>query len=218
MVALFVLATIILFLVVDLVIVLARRRREVAATFPASEAVSTLAPHRVPAGMFLHPSHLWLTIDPRGRVRIGLDELAQKLVGRLDVVRFKQAGQRISRGDTLFSVQVGDMEVPIASPISGVVEATQVPTGDGSGTDPEKWICAVQPDDLSVEIRPLRIAGEAAAWLASEFARLRETLHGLRLATVPTLPDGGEPADGLLQVLKATDRDAVLRGFLTREG
>jgi glycine cleavage system H lipoate-binding protein len=150
-------------------------------------------------------------------VRIGLDELAQRLVGRLEVVRFKQTGQWVSRGDTLFSVQFGDMELPIASPVSGVVEATQVPAGNTVGTDPELWLCAVQPDDLSAEIRPLRIAGDAATWLASEFARLRETLHGFRLAAVPTLPDGGEPADGLLRILQGKDRDVVLREFLTRE-
>jgi glycine cleavage system H lipoate-binding protein len=217
MVALFVLATIILFLVVDLIIVLARRHREITATAPARDAVSNLVPHRVPAGVFLHPSHLWLTIDPRGRVRIGLDELAQKLVGRLEVVRFKQTGQRVNRGDTLFSVQLGDMELPIASPVSGIVEATQVPPGNLTGTDPELWLCSVQPDDLSAEIRPLRIAGEAASWLQSEFARLRETIHGLRLAAVPTLPDGGEPTDGLLRVLQGKDRDVVLQEFLIHE-
>jgi|GEM_PF-5309692 len=217
MVALFVLATIVLFLLADLIVVLARRRKEAVAGAPAVETAPTLVPHGMPAGMFLHPSHLWLTIDPRGRVRIGLDELAQRLLGPLEVVRFPSIGRRVARGETLFSVQLGDMELPISSPVSGVLEATQIPADGDAGTDPDRWLCAVQPDDLSADMRPLKIAADAAAWLGVEFARLRETLHGLRLAPVATLPDGGEPAHGLLRVLQGKDRDVVLHEFLTRD-
>jgi glycine cleavage system H lipoate-binding protein len=217
MVALFVLATIVLFLTADLVIVLIRKRKESLSQAPAIEPASILVPHRVPAGMFLHPSHLWLTIDPRGRVRIGLDELAQRLLGPIEVVRFPSVGRRVSKGETLFSIQLGDTELPISSPVSGVLEATQVPPGTDAGTDPDRWLCAVQPDDLSSDMRPLRIAGDAAGWLAAEFARLREMLHGLRLAPVATLPDGGEPAHGLVRVLQGKDRDDVLHEFLIHE-
>jgi len=173
----------------------------------------------MPAGMFLHPSHLWLTVDPVGRVKVGLDELAQRLLGPLEGIRFPSVGRRVARGETLFSVQLGDTELPIFSPISGVLEATQVPYARAGSRcpNPESWICAVQPERLSEEIRPLRIAEEAARWLASEFARLREVLHGLHLRPAATLPDGGEPADALLRILEPRDRAVVVRGFLNRE-
>jgi glycine cleavage system H lipoate-binding protein len=218
MVALFVLATIVLFLAVDAVLILARRRKA-SALKPATDLAARIAgPHRMPAGMFLHPSHLWLTVDPQGRVRIGLDELAQRLVGPIEGIRFQATGQRIARGDTLLSIQLGDVEVPIASPVSGIIEKTQIPADGRMGTDPESWLCSLMPERLGEEIRPLRLAEEAAAWLTSEFSRLRETLHGLRLSpAMATLPDGGEPADGLLRFLDAPGRDAVVRGFLIRE-
>lgn len=219
MVALFVLATIVLFLAVDGLVILARRRKA-SALAPAIDLAARIAgPHRMPPGMFLHPSHLWLTVDPQGRVRVGLDELAQRLLGPIQGVRFQSPGQRIARGDTLFSVQIGDAEIPITSPVSGILEMTQIPANGATGSDPESWLCSLQPERLGEEIRPLRIAEDAASWLTSEFARLRETLHGLRLSpAMATLPDGGEPADGLLRFLDGPGRDTVVHSFFVREG
>lgn len=218
MVALFVLATIVLFLAVDGALILIRRRK-MSALAPATDLAARIAgPHRMPSGMFLHPSHLWLTVDPEGHVRIGLDELAQRLVGPIDGVRFQATGQRIAKGDILFSIQVGDTEIPITSPVSGILEKTQIPSDGRTGTDPNSWLCSLRPERLGEEIRPLRLAEDAAAWLSAEFARLRETLHGLRLSpAMATLPDGGEPADGLLRFLDAPGREVVLRSFLVRE-
>jgi len=219
MVALFILATIVAFLVADLIVVRTRKKHKWGEIAPAAADVPPLEPHRVPAGVFLSPSHLWLTLEPSGRVNVGLDELAQRLLGPLDVVRFPALGNRIARGETLFSIQLGDAELPITSPVSGVLYATQVPNGGmvSEGTDPDAWLVTVEPERMSEEIRPLRIAESAASWLADEFARLRETLHGLHLRPAATLPDGGEPAEGLLRILDAKDRDAVLRGFLLRD-
>jgi len=219
MVALFVLATIAVFLIADLIVVHARKKHAAGEVAPFATEAPALQPHRIPAGVFLSPSHLWLTLEPAGRVKVGLDELAQRLLGPLDVVRFPSVGRRIARGETLFSVQIGDAELPIASPVSGVLHSTQVPNGGkvSAGTDPDAWLVTVEPDRIGQEIRPLRLAEEAASWLASEFARLRETLHGLHLRPAATLPDGGEPAEGLLRILEAKDRDVVLRGFLLRD-
>jgi glycine cleavage system H lipoate-binding protein len=176
-------------------------------------------PQRVPSGVFFSPSHLWLTIEPSGRVKVGLDELAQRVLGPLEAVRFPSIGRRVSRGETLFSLQIGDTEVPIAAPVSGTLRATQVPNGGlASGrTDPDDWFVTIEPEKMGEEIRSLRLAEEAATWLSSEFKRLTETLHGLHLRPAATLPDGGEPAEGLLWVLEARDRDVVLKGFLHRD-
>ncbi len=216
MVALFVIITIALFLVADLAVIYARRRKRAKLEVPASIAATGLQPHGVPAGLFVHPSHLWVAVDPKGSVRVGLDELAQRLMGPLEVVRFQAVGRRIARGETLFSVQLGDVEVPIASPISGTLQATQVPEGDAT-LSPDSWLCSIEPERLGEEIRPMRIAEQATAWMAGEFQRLREMLHTLQLRPAMTLPDGGELASGLLRILEPKDRDAVVEEFIRRD-
>jgi hypothetical protein len=71
----------------------------------------------------------------------------------------------------------------------------------------------MKPERLGFEIRALRVAEEATAWLRAEAKRLTETLHGLRLATANALPDGGEPADGLLRTLDAEARERIVAEF-----
>jgi glycine cleavage system H lipoate-binding protein len=212
MVALFVIATILLFVVADAVVAYMKRKEA-----PATEPQRAFASQGMPSGLFVHPNHVWLSVEPSGDVHVGLDELARKLVGAIDSVRFADTGKAIKRGETLFWVKAGDMEVPFASPVSGMVQSTQLPGSGVRGNEAAAWFAAVKPERLGFEIRSLRVAEDAAAWLRAEFRRLSETLQGLRLQTAGALPDGGEPADGLLRVLDAASREELLRGFLARK-
>ena len=211
MVALFVIATILLFVVADALVAYARKKEA-----PAAEARPAFSPQGMPAGLFLHPNHVWVGVQSDGQARVGLDELARKLVGAVDSIRFADSGKRVARGETLFWVKAGNVEVPFSSPLSGIVKATQIPDAAAKGTDAAAWLVSVEPERLGFEIRTLRVAEDAAAWLQGEFKRLGETLFDLRLATAGVLPDGGEPADGLLRVLEGEARDTLIRGFLTR--
>ncbi|MDM7914695.1 MAG: hypothetical protein QUU85_05435 [Candidatus Eisenbacteria bacterium] len=213
MVPLFVLGTILFFLGVDAIVVASRKRK--AALAPVAAPVRELpGPRRMPAGMFLHPSHVWLTVAADGRVHVGLDELAERLFGPIDEVRFAAEGSRIERGQTLPSVVIGNQEIPISSPVSGVLLETQRPEGGSDLPDPSRWLCTLKAERLGEEIRPLRIAEDATAWLAAEFARLRESLHGLRAEVAAALPDGGEPAHGLLRALDPSSRQKLVHEFL----
>lgn len=212
MVALFVLGTIVLFLAADAVVLVLQRRKS-RALEPAAEAPVLPSPRPMPGGMFVHPSHVWLTVEPQGLVRVGLDELAQRLVGPVQSVRFPAQGMRVEAGQTLFTVQVGPATVPIPAPVTGTVESSQLPQA-GVGANPEAWMVAIRPERLGEEIRPLRVAEEARRWLVREFGRLSEVLHGLRLApAAATMPDGGEPVDGLLGVLDEGGRQVVVHEF-----
>ena len=212
MVALFVIATILLFVIADALVAYLKRKE-----VPAPELQVAFSPQGMPSGLFVHPNHVWLSVEPSGNVRVGLDELARKLVGAIDSVRFTEPGQAIKRGETLFWVKTGDVEVPFASPVSGMVQTTQLPASGARGNDASAWFAAVKPERLGFEIRSLRVAEDAQSWLRAEFRRLSEALLGLRLQTAGALPDGGEPADGLLRALDAASRETLLRGFLARQ-
>jgi glycine cleavage system H protein len=217
MVALFVLGTIVLFLAADAVVLLLRRRHAQAADVAVTPAPVLAAPRPMPGGMFVHPSHVWLTVEPQGLVRVGLDELAQRLLGRVETVRFPAPGTRVVAGEPLFTVQVGTFIVPIPSPVTGVIDASRVPS-EGSLPQAEGWMVALRPERLGEEIRLMRLAEDAGRFLASEFRRLSETLHGLRLAPAATMPDGGEPIGGLLAVLDDGAREVLVHEFLSARG
>ena len=55
----------------------ARLVREPSALFP------TLTAQELPGGLFVHGGHTWAKLDASGAVQVGLDDFAQKLIGRV---------------------------------------------------------------------------------------------------------------------------------------
>ncbi|MDI7266827.1 MAG: hypothetical protein QME96_02385 [Myxococcota bacterium] len=219
MVALFVIGMFLLFVAADALVMHRRRSRESAAVCTAGGPASAVFGSRgMPSGMFLHPSHTWLTVDPSGVVKIGLDELSLRLLGPLGPgsVVLPEPGSRVAAGETMLKVRFADIEIPIPSPVTGTIESTQESfrTRHSEGVVPDAWCCSLRPDRLARDLKPLRIAEDARAWLVAEFARLHGMLPSLRPAAA-TLPDGGEPAAGLLRLLDAAGRETVLREFLS---
>ena len=49
--------------------------------------------------VFLHPAHVWARVEEQGKVRIGLDDFAQRLVGRIYSVGLPVAETRVSNGN-----------------------------------------------------------------------------------------------------------------------
>ena len=49
----------------------------------------------------------------------------------------------------------------------------------------------------------MRVARDAASWMRDELRKLRDALVQATPATVPTLPDGGLPLDGVAEKLDA---------------
>jgi CheY-like chemotaxis protein/glycine cleavage system H lipoate-binding protein len=146
----------------------------------------------VPAGAFVSPQHAWARIELNGAVRVGLDDLIRKIFTKADRVELPEAGQKIQKGNTLFSVGFGDFSLDIPSPFSGTVISVNSEHAD----HPEwlaikpfelSWMCRVEPSNLAAELPGLRIGHDAVDWYQEELDRYSELVR-----------DGGEtaPADG----------------------
>ncbi len=161
-------------------------------------------------GLFYGAGHTWARLESDGSVRVGIDDFARRLLGRLDQIDVAPAGVSLARQDAAFVVHQGGKSVGFAAPIEGVVTAVnQAVLGDPESVrrDPYEsgWLVTLRPKHLANNLRSLRVGDEAARWMREEVARLRDFLA----AQVPadalgaTLHDGGEPADGLLEHLDA---------------
>jgi glycine cleavage system H lipoate-binding protein len=212
MVVLLVLLTLVLFVVADAVVLHLREREK----RPAAEGKPVPAPLELPGGMFLHPTHTWITIEPGGMVKIGLDEIARKLIGPVNGLRFAENGWRVRKGETLLWLKVGGEELPVPSPVGGTVKETRAAHAMASGNDPDAWLVALEPDHLAADLRPMRLAEEATSWLLEEMRRLRLALEELHFATNGTLLDGGEPTTGILGELGKSQREQLFQLFLVR--
>jgi glycine cleavage system H protein len=133
----------------------------------------------VPGGAFLSDRHLWVRIEPSGRVRVGLDDFAHKALGTFEQVDLPADAAVVARGAPLFSLRRGTMAVGFPAPLSGQVTEVNrrlLSSASASGETPydESWVCVLEPSELAGELAALRIGKPAVDWFQEQILRLRE--------------------------------------------
>ena len=229
MVALFVVLTIVVCLAADAVVQWRRSRlekesRQLADHLTPAYAFDELS---TPADVFLDEGHTWSQVAPSGRVDIGLDGFAQRLIGRVDAVDLPEVGKKVRRGDVLFAVRQNNRRAPFASPVDGVVTTVDEDLAwhpELIQSDPYRagWVCSLDPQNLSQNLKQLRIAEEARNWLKTEVRRFQDffaarPLDNTQLGQV--LQDGGQPTGGVLEFMDGDTWSQFVEVFLRpREG
>lgn len=173
---------------------------------------ATLAPARqavrMPAGgYFFHGGHTWAELQSTGEARVGIDDFARGVIGRIDGVELPATGAVLRQGEKAFTLIQNHKRIDFVSPLDGVVcqvNAAVSPDAAPVRTDPyrEGWIVVLKPANLARDLKRLKVAGEAKAWIEKETRRFADflTLHAATPGEVGvTMTDGGLPAAGVLE-------------------
>ena len=226
MVPLLVIATVVAVVLVDLVVLAVSRRRG-ASRAAASEDLAAIAPESVspPAGVFVDKGHTWLALEADGDVRVGATALLLRAFGAPDAVEVPTDGQKVRRGEPLFSIRVGERKATFRSPVDGVVVGANPAlrhTPARLWERPfEEWVVTLRGEDLAPAISEMSVAERAAEWMRREYGRLQDALvHRVRggSGALPQMADGGALLEGALSRLASADAEAVLRAFLHPAG
>ena len=164
-------------------------------------------------GLLYAPGHTWVKAEGK-HLRVGLDDLAQRLLPWSVSVELPSPGQKVREGEVVARISCGHREVRVAAPVSGRVSmvnaaVSREPTLAKSESYGAGWLFAVEPETSSWKSLP---GGEAArAWLAEEGARLtRFYEHQLGLAAA----DGGELIGPPETLLTDAQWQALTQAFL----
>ncbi|MEE9509273.1 MAG: glycine cleavage system protein H [Candidatus Bathyarchaeia archaeon] len=92
----------------------------------------------------------WAKLEPDGRVRVGLTDLAQKLAGKIRFIRIQRPGKFIDQGKGFATMETGKWVGPLEAPISGTIEETNPALRrkpQALNTDPygDGWIALLKP-------------------------------------------------------------------------
>jgi glycine cleavage system H lipoate-binding protein len=148
---------------------------------------------------------VWANITVPGLVRVGLDDFARKMIGRIDAIELPGKGAMVKKGDRLFSLRQGGRVAVFSAPISGKVHDLNADLPHHlewlvSRPYEKGWVCSIKPEHLADELGQLKIGDMAAEWYRTEIARLRllleETQGGEDASTAPTR---GGLAEGQLE-------------------
>jgi glycine cleavage system H protein len=143
------------------------------------------APHlpvfRLQRRFFYSPWHVWLSVESRGNLRVGLDDFAQQLLGPIYLVSLPEPGTVLSLRHPLVSVTNQLAVFSLRTPVEGRVVWTNGqlagrPSLVNRAPHTLGSLMLVEPKDLQTTLRGLRYGEQAQKWLTHESQNLAAAL------------------------------------------
>lgn len=131
----------------------------------------------VPQDYYFHRGHAWARVEYGGRIRIGLDDFALKLLGPVDEFRLPGLGDTVRQSEPETGLTRGENEAITLSPVDGVVVATNPKVLDKATTANESpyedgWLMVIQPAKMRNNLKNLLFGEEGTAFIEEESGRL----------------------------------------------
>jgi glycine cleavage system H lipoate-binding protein len=170
---------------------------------------------KVPEALRFHPGHTWALSESPSLVRVGIDDFASKLVGKVDRIALPQRGQWIRQGQKIWTIFRDGAAVDMLSPIEGSV----ADVNDAAIADPELarkdpfgegWLVTVQAPDAKTSFRNL-LGGALARWWTEESASRLQRKMPMALGALAQ--DGGVAVDNLTAQIPNQEWAAIAKEF-----
>ncbi len=173
---------------------------------------------------YLHRGHAWAALEGDDRVRVGLDDFSQKLLGPADEVKLPEIGKVYYQDHLCMALFRQGKKASFEAPVDGTIEAVNPKVRQNPGLihdDPygEGWLFTVKPVNLRRNLENLLSGEEVVIWINEESHRLL-TLMDTRAGVV--LPDGGTIVDDVYGNYQELGWKPLVQEFflqnLTRKG
>jgi glycine cleavage system H protein len=219
MTVILVLATFLVFIVVDYFLNRGKVMRTVpvegAHAVPATVGGDYVDGFLVPERLSYHSGHSWLVRERKNVVRVGADEFAAALLGKLEKIELPKPGQWIRQGQKVLSFYRDGRKTEMVSPTEGEVmeinaDALSNPAVLRSDPYGKGWLLAVHVPDEENTTRNLIPKGLVRDWMREAVERLYSRQPALAGAVAA---DGGRPAEDLLEGLANVDWTEVTGEF-----
>ncbi len=166
---------------------------------------------RIPGGLFFDKTHTWAFMEQNGFVKVGIDDFLQHITGTITRIKFKNEGDKVTKGDHILSIIRNGKQLNLYSPISGTIrEKNNILNSNASiiNSSPysEGWVYRIEPSNWHRENQLLFMAEKHKEFIQNEFSRLKDFLAVALgkdevLLTQTILQDGGELIDNTLSNL-----------------
>lgn len=164
---------------------------------------------------YFHPGHAWALVGKSDVVTIGVDDLAQRCIGRIDAIDLPLVGRPVSQGQVLATLRRGTRWLATVAPITGVVVeinekvVSRPPLINESPYD-RGWVVKISPASLRVELRNLMRGRVAERWMEAVRAELVQWFSP-RKGTV--LQDGGGMIDNISDLVSDREWEQLVNEF-----
>jgi glycine cleavage system H lipoate-binding protein len=219
MTVILVLATFLVFILLDYVMNRGKAMRTVpvaaAKSVPAEVSGDVVEGFHIPQTVSYHSGHSWLMRERKNVVRVGADEFAASLLGKIERIELPKPGQWIRQGQKVLAFFRDGVKTEMVSSTEGEVmeinrELLENPSMLRKDPYGKGWLVAVHVPDEENTTRNLMPKNLVREWMRDAAERLYARQPALAGAVAA---DGGRPADDLLAGLPDANWASVTAEF-----
>ena len=118
-------------------------------------------------------AHTWAKLESENKVRVGVDDFAQKQAGELLFIRLFPAGKEVKQGARFGTLETAKWVGPLLSPVSGKIaevndEVLKKPTLVNEDSYGNGWMVVINPSNLEDDLTRLVKGDAAIEWLKKD--------------------------------------------------
>ncbi len=170
----------------------------------------------LPKGYYLHPGHTWIKIEDKGMVRVGIDDFASRLFGKVDTLQVPLMGKKMKQGMPAFTLSRQGHEVCFLSPVNGVItevnaQTRQTPALINQAPYTDGWVFMIYCPDLKQDLKQLMFMDSCKEFVGKEVNRLYAFLEE---ETQIKAADGGTLVSDIFGNLPGISWEALVKLFI----
>ena len=182
---------------------------------PVPACIKEVAGFKMADGYYYHEGHTWARPEYGGRVRVGLDDFAQKLTGSISDLELPDIGTRIKQGETGFKIINNGHKSEALAPVDGIITFINKKLIENSSLVNESpyeegWLFIIEPTKLQKNLKILHFSEDAHKFLNEE----KEHLFLMANEDMMIAADGGISVDNLQKEIGTENWIKLIQTFL----
>ena len=157
-----------------------------------------------PEDVYYHNGHGWMKLEGGDRIKVGLDDFTQQVIGDIDDIKLPPIGAKLTQGKVAWKVRHGERKLCQLAPLGGTVidvneNLIKDPTLANRSPYEEGWILKIQAKGLNKEMPELMDALQFKMHFDQCKAKLMSSFSSQTLGLA--YGDGGEVIRGVASKL-----------------
>jgi glycine cleavage system H lipoate-binding protein len=165
--------------------------------------------------IYYHEGHTWAKPEYGGRVRVGLDDFARRLLGTPGKIELPNIGREVKQGGIGFQFRRNGETADVLSPVDGIVTHINEQLANNPDLVSESpyengWLFIVEPTSLKKNLKGLYYGEDAHNYMNEE----KEKIVSMANEDLAIAADGGVAVDDIFEDLKEEKWAKFVKAFL----
>ena len=178
-------------------------------------AVKEVEGFQVAKDLYYHEGHTWAKPEYGGQIRVGLDDFARKMLGKLGSIDLPEIGHEVKQGVGGVDVRRNNEVASVLSPVDGIVirvnnRIETNPELIGESPYEEGWLFIIEPTKMRKNLKGLYFGEDAENFMGDEAGKLWAMAdEEFRMAA-----DGGASVDDVFEAIGGESWKDFVKNFL----